>query len=90
MKNKSTAKSRVLRALLKRNRVTRKTAIEKGWCENLTATISRLRDDGHVVERVLVKGPPSYTRYRLVQEHGRYIPSKHLVIGGDTGLKLAA
>jgi hypothetical protein len=55
MKNKSTAKSRVLRALLKRNRVTRKTAIEKGWCENLTATISRLRDDGHVVERVLVK-----------------------------------
>ena len=41
------AESKVLRALKKRNRVTRKTAIENGWAENLTATISRLRKMGH-------------------------------------------
>ena len=29
------AESKVLRALRKRNRVTRKTAIERGWAENL-------------------------------------------------------
>ena len=41
---------RVLSALKRKMRVTRKTAIEHGWCENLTATISRLRKLGFVIE----------------------------------------
>jgi hypothetical protein len=40
---------KVLRALRKRMRVTRKTAIENGWSENLTATISDLRKKGYVI-----------------------------------------
>jgi hypothetical protein len=46
-----TNEARVLSALRRGMRVTRKTAIERGWCENLTATISR---EG------------SYTRYKLL------------------------
>ena len=70
MKNKSTAKSRVLRALLKRNRVTRKTAIERNLAENLTATISDLRKKGYVIDTVRACTPEGvmYTRYRLVSE----------------------
>jgi len=62
------AESKVLRALRKRNRVTRKTAIERGWAENLTATISRLRKMGHDIVPVKAHTPEgeSYTRYRLV------------------------
>lgn len=58
---------RVLKALMKRKRVTRKTAIESGLCENLTATISRLRKMGMVISTVSAKTPEgdSYTRYRL-------------------------
>ena len=62
------AESKVLRALRKRNRVTRKTAIENGWAENLTATISRLRKMGHDIVPIKALTPEgeSYTRYRLV------------------------
>lgn len=58
---------RVLKALIKRERVTRKTAIEKGLCENLTATIARLRKMGMVITTVTAKNPDgtTYTRYRL-------------------------
>ena len=63
-----TAESKVLRALRKRNRVTRKTAIENGWAENLTATISRLRKMGHEIVPVMARTPEgeTYTRYRLI------------------------
>ncbi len=59
---------RVLKALLRRQRVTRKTAIEQGLCENLTATISRLRKMGLRITAVSEKTPEgdTYTRYRLV------------------------
>ena len=62
------AASKVLRALKKRNSVTRKTAIERGWAEHLTATISRLRAMGHDIVPVKARTPEgeSYTRYRLV------------------------
>ena len=62
------AESKVLRALRKRNRVTRKTAIENGWAENLTATISRLRKMGHDIVPIKARTPEgeSYPRYRLV------------------------
>jgi len=58
---------RVLSALKSSRRVTRKTAIENGWCENLTATISRLRKMGHNILAVKVSGPEGvFTRYRLL------------------------
>tara|TARA_A100000172_G_scaffold49879_1_gene31299 strand:+ start:998 stop:1195 length:198 start_codon:yes stop_codon:yes gene_type:complete len=62
------AESKVLRALRKRNRVTRKTAIERGWAENLTATISRLRKMGHDIIPIKTTSPEgeTYTRYRLM------------------------
>ena len=65
---KATTQSRVLRALKKGNRVTRKTSIERGWAENLTATISDLRDKGHDIIPVHVPelDGPDYTRYKLV------------------------
>ena len=65
---KATAQSRVLRALKKRNRVTRKTSIERGWAENLTATISDLREKGHdiIPVHVPILDGPDYTRYKLV------------------------
>lgn len=52
----------------KRNRVTRKTAIERGWAENLTATISRLRKMGHDIVPIMARTPEgeTYTRYRLM------------------------
>lgn len=58
---------RVLKALLRRQRVTRKTAIENGLCENLTATISRLRKMGLRIAAVTETTPEgdTYTRYRL-------------------------
>ena len=61
---------KVLRALRKRMRVTRKTAIENNWAENLTATISDLRKKGYVIVTVKAKTPEgtTYTRYRLVFE----------------------
>lgn len=58
---------RVLSALKSNRRVTRKTAIENGWCENLTATISRLRQMGYKILAVKVTGPEGlFTRYRLL------------------------
>ena len=48
--------SRLLSALRKRMRVTRKTAIENGWAENLTAPIAKTPE-----------GKP-YSRYRLLSE----------------------
>jgi hypothetical protein len=59
---------RILKALRQRRRVTRKTAIENGWAENLTATISRLRTFGFVIEALRAKTPEGemYTRYHLV------------------------
>jgi hypothetical protein len=47
-----TSEARVLSALRRGMRVTRKTAIERGWCENLTATISRLRKKGYVITAI--------------------------------------
>jgi len=63
----SKCESKVLAALRKGMRVTRKTAIERGWCENLTATISKLRSQGYLIDTVKAKLPEggSYTRYRL-------------------------
>ena len=60
--------NKILRALKKGMRVTRKTAIERGRCENLTAAISRLRQKGYVIEAVKAMTPDgdAYTRYRLV------------------------
>jgi len=65
-----TSQQKVLSALRKRNRVTRKTAIEHGWCENLTATISDLRKKGFVIDAVHATTPEGsgYTRYRLTSE----------------------
>ena len=65
---KATSQSRVLRALKKGNRVTRKTSIERGWAENLTETISDLREKGHEIIPVHVPMPEGndYTRYKLV------------------------
>lgn len=58
---------RVLKALLRRRRVTRKTAIEMGLCENLTATISRLRKMGISIIAISNKTDTGemYTRYKL-------------------------
>ena len=62
-----TNEDRLLTALRKRMRVTRKTAIERGWCENLTATISRLRKKGYVITAIKAESPEgSYTRYKLL------------------------
>jgi|TARA_R110000868_G_scaffold234766_1_gene488437 hypothetical protein len=70
MKTKLTSSQRVLAALRKRNRVTRKTAIERNLAENLTATISDLRKKGYVIDTVRARTPEGvmYTRYRLVSE----------------------
>lgn len=61
---------RILKALRSRRRVTRKTAIENGWAENLTATISRLRKLGYFIQAIRAKTPEgeAYTRYKLLQE----------------------
>ena len=58
---------KVVAALKKRMRVTRKTAIQRGWCENLTATISDLRQKGFDISTVSAKHTDGtrYTRYRL-------------------------
>ena len=62
-----TSEARVLSALRRGMRVTRKTAIERSWCENLTATISRLRKKGYVITAIKVMSPEgSYTRYKLL------------------------
>ena len=62
-----TSEARVLSALRRGMRVTRKTAIERGWCENLTATISRLRKKGYVIAAIKAESPEgSYTRYKLL------------------------
>jgi hypothetical protein len=62
-----TTDQKVLRALQKRMRVTRKTAIQQGWAENLTASIASLRKRGHNIDTMTAKTPEgeSYTRYRL-------------------------
>jgi hypothetical protein len=52
-----TNEARVLSALRRGMRVTRKTAIERGWCENLTATISRLRKKGYVITAIKAVSP---------------------------------
>jgi len=65
-----TNEDRLLTALRKRMRVTRKTAIENGWCENLTATVSDLRRKGfdiHTKTNYTEDGK-SYSRYSLVSE----------------------
>jgi hypothetical protein len=68
----SKCESKVLAALRKGMRVTRKTAIERGWCENLTATISKLRQKGFLIETIKAQLPEggSYTRYRLHETAG--------------------
>ncbi len=65
-----TNEGKLLGALRKRMRVTRKTAIQRGWSENLTADISRLRNRGFDIDTVTAKTPEgdSYTRYRLMAE----------------------
>jgi len=65
-----TNEGKLLGALRKRMRVTRKTAIQRGWSENLTADISRLRNRGFDIDTVTAKTPEvdSYTRYRLIAE----------------------
>ena len=65
---KNSNESRVLKALKRGMRVTRKTAIERGWCENLTATISRLRKRGYEIIAIRAKSPDGskYTRYKLL------------------------
>ena len=62
-----TADQKVLRALQKRMRVTRKTAIQRGWAENLTASIASLRKRGYAIDTVTAKDytGEDYTRYRL-------------------------
>jgi len=64
-----TNESLVLSALRRGMRVTRKTAIERGWCENLTATISRLRKRGYQIIAIKANSPDGpYTRYKLLAE----------------------
>lgn len=65
-----TNEGKLLGALRKKMRVTRKTAIQRGWSENLTADISRLRSRGYDIETVTAKTPSGeeYTRYRLLSE----------------------
>ena len=65
-----TNEAKLLSALRKKMRVTRKTAIQRGWSENLTADISRLRSRGYDIATVTAKTPKgeTYTRYRLMAE----------------------
>ena len=65
---KNSNENKVLSALKRGMRVTRKTSIERGWCENLTATISRLRKRGYEIIAVRAKSPDGsmYTRYKLL------------------------
>ncbi len=65
-----TNEGKLLSALRKKMRVTRKTAIQRGWSENLTADISRLRNRGYGIDTVTAKTPEgeTYTRYRLMTE----------------------
>jgi len=64
-----TNESLVLSTLRRGMRVTRKTAIERGWCENLTATISRLRKRGYKIIAIKANSPDGpYTRYKLLAE----------------------
>ena len=66
MKN---AESLLLTALRRRMRVTRKTSLDRGWCENLTATISRLRKKGFTIVALRAMSPTgAYTRYKLLSE----------------------
>ena len=62
-----TTSSKVLQALKNGMRVTRRTAIEKGWCENLTAVISVLRSQGYNILTKTASTPEGnrYTYYRL-------------------------
>ena len=70
MKKQRTSEHKVLSALRKRYRVTRKTSIERNLSENLTATIARLRQRGYDIDTVKAYTPEgsTYTRYRLVDE----------------------
>ena len=65
-----TNEGKLLSALRKKMRVTRKTAIQRGWSENLTADISRLRSRRFDIDTVTAKTPEgeTYTRYRLMAE----------------------
>ena len=64
-----TNESLVLSALRRGMRVTRKTSLERGWCENLTATISRLRKKGYTIVAVRAMSPAgAYQRYKLLPE----------------------
>lgn len=64
-----TNESLVLTALRRGMRVTRKTSLERNWCENLTATISRLRKKGYTIVAVRAMSPAgAYTRYKLLAE----------------------
>ncbi len=74
-----TNEDRLLAALRKRMRVTRKTAIEHGWCENLTATISSLRKKGYgiLTKTSFTETGVPYTRYSLVSEP---VLDKHFVV----------
>jgi hypothetical protein len=66
MKN---AESLLLTALRRGMRVTRKTSLDRGWCENLTATISRLRKKGYTIVALRAMSPTgAYTRYKLLSE----------------------
>ena len=58
---------RVLTALRQRRLVTRKTALRKGWCEDLTRTISRLRKDGYNITSLscVTDEGERYTKYVL-------------------------
>jgi hypothetical protein len=59
----------LLTALRRGMRVTRKTSLDRGWCENLTATISRLRKKGYTIVAVRAMSPAgAYTRYKLLSE----------------------
>ena len=59
----------LLTALRRGMRVTRKTSLDRGWCENLTATISRLHKKGYTIVAVRAMSPAgAYTRYKLLSE----------------------
>jgi hypothetical protein len=62
-----TTTDRILQALKKGMRVTRRTAIEQGWCENVTAAISVLRNKGYNILTKTASTPEGnpYTFYRL-------------------------
>jgi hypothetical protein len=65
-----TNESLVLSALRRGMRVTRKTSLERNWCENLTATISRLRKKGYTIVAVRAMSPAgAYTRYKLLADN---------------------